>query len=214
MSWNIKYLEDSLLIGSTLVEGSTLTESEAHEVLRGRTIVGHPVSEIRELLNYRSAIEWLAVQVEASPYLSEELILLFHRRLFEGFPEAQGQFKSHANYTYRTDGSRHDYTKPSRVKAAIAQWLVQFNELDAVTHAAQKAAKLYYDFENIHPFEDGNGRIGRVLVAYWLHWKSRLRFSFYLKDKLEHLFALEAANQGDLTQLELFFERRLTKEDL
>jgi hypothetical protein len=67
VSWKLKDLEQSLLIGSTLVEGSTLSESEARQVLAGRTVQGHPVSEIRELLNYRAAVEWLMGELARSP---------------------------------------------------------------------------------------------------------------------------------------------------
>ena len=70
MSWTLADFEQSLLIGSTLVEGSTLTEAEARKVLAGRTLSGHPVSEIRELLNYRAVFEWLRDELVKSPYLS------------------------------------------------------------------------------------------------------------------------------------------------
>src|SRR6266511_438880 len=53
MAWTLEELEERLLIGSTLVEGSTLSEEEAHQILRGRTVAGHPVREARELLHYR-----------------------------------------------------------------------------------------------------------------------------------------------------------------
>ena len=56
MAWKLKTLEENLLIGSALVEGSTLTEKEAKEVLAGRTVQGHSIQEVRELLNYRTAV--------------------------------------------------------------------------------------------------------------------------------------------------------------
>lgn len=64
MRWSLKDLEEWLLIGSTLVEGSTLSEQEARDVLAGRTVSGHPAHEARELINYRSATAWLLEQVE------------------------------------------------------------------------------------------------------------------------------------------------------
>jgi hypothetical protein len=67
--WSLKDLEEWLLIGSTLVEGSTLSEEEARAVLAGRTVSGHPVSEARELLNYRAGTAWLMEQLERSPWL-------------------------------------------------------------------------------------------------------------------------------------------------
>lgn len=209
-SWNLKQLEESLLIGSTLVEGSTLTEAEARQVLAGRTIVGHSVTEFRELTNYRAAVNWLAKQLEASPYLSRDLLLGFHRILMQGLSDDGGTFKTHANFSYRSSGERHEYVAPAHVDTSLTRWLTCFNR-DEKKAAIKYAANLYYDFEQIHPFADGNGRIGRLLVAFWLHHHASLRFFFYAKDRIAHLQALEAANEGNLEPLVTFFRERTEK---
>jgi|GEM_PF-2082190 len=218
MSWTLSDLEKTLLIGSTLVEGSTLTEKEARAVLAGRTISGHPIGEIRELLNYRGAVAWLMEEVARSPWLSVDLILVFHQRLFHGFPVKSGCWKVQPNHTLLTDGTRHDFLKPALVPKAMLEWTDRFNESDmqerkwSRSERVTKAVALYYAFQEIHPFEDGNGRIGRILIAYWLHWRGGLSFRFELKDKIPHLRALELANRGDLASLEAFFRQRLTPE--
>jgi Fic family protein len=211
MNWKLEYLEQSFLIGSTLVEGSTLTEEEAEQVLAGKTLQGHPVSEIRELLNYRSAIQWLIVQFSCSPFLSKDLILGFHLKLFHGFKGRNGVWKAYKNYTLLSNGSRHNYSDPSVVETEMIKWVDLFNS-ESKTAAAPNAADLYYAFEEIHPFEDGNGRIGRILIGYWLHWKFQLSWTFRLADKIEHLKSLEAANNGDIKTLVQFFEKRIQPE--
>lgn len=210
MSWSLDSLESTLLIGSTLVEGSTLSEHEAKEVLAGRTVSGHSVYEVRELLNYRSAVEWLMAELASSPYLSCDLILGFHRQLFRGFPGDYGRWKSRANFTYRSDGSRFEFQHPALVGELMQDWVDRFNE-SSISDAAIRAAELYYEFQRIHPFEDGNGRIGRVLLAYWLHWKWNKPFSFYQGDKLAHLEALESANQGNLKSLAQLFQHGMER---
>jgi Fic family protein len=209
VSWKLEDLEQTLLIGSTLVEGSTLSEAEARQVLAGRTVQGHAISEIRELLNYRSAVEWLMDQLAKSPFLSRELVLAFHQRLFTGFPGEHGRWKAHQNYTYLSNGNRFDYAHPSLVEKTVRDWIQRFN---AESGGAEKAASLYHEFQCIHPFDDGNGRIGRILIAYWLHWKAKLSFKFMLKDKSEHLTALERAGTGDHAPLERFFKKRSASE--
>jgi Fic family protein len=210
-TWSLEELEERLLIGSTLVEGSTLSEAEAREVLRGRTVVGHPVWEARELTNYRAATSWLMERLEESPYLSVDLVLGYHLRLLQGLSDAAGSFKAHPNFTMRSDGSRHPYLHPSRVGDATRAWVDDFNH-GASTPPGRRAAELYAAFQQIHPFDDGNGRIGRVLITYWLHWKHRLAFRFYAVDKVAHLRAVEATDEGDIGLLESFIADRLVPE--
>lgn len=210
MRWRIAEIERHLLVGSTLVEGSTLTEKEAQTVLQGRTVAGHSVAEIRELIQYRAAVEWLLKQVAPSPFLSPDLILGFHRILFQG-TEGAGKWKTQPNFTFRSDGRRHEYVHPSHMEPAIRTWVVRFNR-EAKKSLMREAAALYAEFAHIHPFEDGNGRIGRMLTAYWLHWKASLFFSFRAADKIEHLDAMEATNREDLEPLTKFIRTRVRKE--
>ncbi|HKY41216.1 MAG TPA: Fic family protein [Polyangiaceae bacterium] len=215
MRWSLRDLEEWLLIGSTLVEGSTLSEGQAREVLAGRTVSGHPVREARELLNYRAGTAWLMERLDLSPYLSQDLVLDFHRRLLDGLAEDAGRFKNRQNYTLRSDGTRHDYVHPGRVEEALSLWLERFNapveETDKLIPTGA-AATLYAEFQQIHPFEDGNGRVGRLLLAYWLHWKHGLAFRFVAADRLEHLRAIEASDLGDLVPLISFIAARTLEE--
>jgi Fic family protein len=206
MSFRLEELEERLLIGSTLVEGSTLTEQEARHVLAGRTVSGHSIREARELTNYRGATAWLIEQLEASPYLSIDLLLGYHARLLDCLSEDAGRFKSHENYTIRSDGTRHDYLHPSQVALVMQEWVNDFNHQPA-PDPFQLGAHLYARFQHVHPFSDGNGRIGRVLLAYWLHRRG-LALSFFAADKLAHLRAVEATNRGDFQPLTEFLRQR------
>jgi Fic family protein len=209
VAWSIEILKEHLLIGSTLVEGSTLSEEEARDVLAGRTVLGHPVRELRELSNYQAATEWLIERFKAQAQLSTDVLLGYHAQLMQGLSDDAGRFKSFANYTVRSDGERHSYQHPAQVAADIAEWLVDFNApaADVVTSGAE----LYARFQRIHPFSDGNGRIGRVLLAYYAHRETSATFAFYAKDKLEHLRAIEATDTGDLTRLCDFVRARLRR---
>jgi len=208
--WMLEQLETHLLIGSTLVEGSTLTEDEAARVLAGKTVLGHPLREIRELYSYRASVAWLIEAVSRVPFVSVDLIVEFHTRLFSGTPARQG-FKTHDNFTYRTDGTKHAYASPPQVPERMRAFLDAFNNNPSARGAVPAAAAaLYYAFQDTHPFDDGNGRIGRVLVAYWAHWHHSLAFRFYASDRLAHLAALESANVGDFDLLREFFEMRMT----
>lgn len=208
MVWNIEELQEHLLIGSTLVEGSTLSESEAKAVLAGRTVQGHTARELRELTNYRAATQWLMERLDRDGMLSVGLVLGYHARLMAGLGDDAGRFKAHENYTIRTDGTRHSYRHPSQVPSDMLAWVFDFNE--APEDAVARGASLYARFEDIHPFSDGNGRIGRVLLACFLYRATGKSFRFYASDRVEHLRAVEATNHGDLEPLAAFVRARLS----
>ena len=208
MSWKLAELEQQLLIGSTLIEGSTLSEAEAKDLLSGRTVSGHLIEDARDLLNYRAAVEWFIGQLERSPFLSVDLIQTFHRRLFQGRHGEFGSWKTHVNFTFLSDGTKHAYLDPHQVDPAMNTWVQKFNHGSAVSPETG-ATEHYFSFEQIHPFDDGNGRIGRVLIAYWLHWKWGNGFKLFVSDKIAHLEALEKAQRGDMSDLVAFFLKRL-----
>lgn len=208
MSLELHYLQKHLLVGSTLVEGSTLTDSEAEVVLAGKTVSGHSITEHRELLNYQFAVEKILADFDESPILSVQMILDFHRRLFHGLSEDLGRWKSSPNYTFLSDGQRLDYLDPAQVEIEINRWTQDFNQKNQNEHL-RIGAELYHRFQMIHPFEDGNGRIGRVLMAFWFYRHLKKIFHFYFKDKLPHLEALESAGRGKMRDLETFFKQRL-----
>lgn len=209
--FTLEDLEERLLLGSTLVEGSTLTEDQARAVLAGRTVVGHPVHEIREVLNHRAATAWLIEELQQSPFPSVSFVLDFHRRLMDGLSDGAGRFKTQRNHALRPDGSRVEYLAPGAVPEAMRAWIERFDR-DEEHPAAERAAALYADFQRIHPFEDGNGRVGRMLLAYWLHWKHGLAFRFVLADRLEHLAALEASDRGAPGPLAGFIAARMRRD--
>jgi Fic family protein len=205
-----KGLEASLLIGSTLVEGSTLSEGQAKQVLQGQTITGHPVHEHRELLNYQHAVQWIVRELQKTPYLSEDLIFRFHERLFMGFSVIAGRYKTHKNYCLTETGQKHWYADPSIVALKMKEWIQHFNlSIKRKPLLAKKCATLYNDFEQIHPFEDGNGRIGRIFIAIYAYFHFTVRFTFFAKDRLRHLRVMQSANKGDIRALTLFIQERL-----
>jgi Fic family protein len=208
VAWTIEELQEHLLIGSTLVEGSTLTDDQARAVLAGRTVQGHPIREVRELSNYRGATQWLMERLDEAPFVSLDLLLGYHARLMQGIADDAGSFKAYENFTMRTDGTRFDYRHPSLVLPDMTAWLTAFNRA-AQDDPVAFGAELYARFEAVHPFSDGNGRIGRVLLAWYLYRETGETFRFYASDKLEHLRAIEASDRGDLVPLANFVRARL-----
>ena len=96
--------------------------------------------------------------------LSNELLLEWHRQIFSGTKEdIAGRFR---DYLVRVGGYRApDWQDIGKI---IKEFFAWHNKNKKIMHPVELAARAHYKFEKIHPFGDGNGRIGRLIIAYIL----------------------------------------------
>jgi Fic family protein len=117
-----------------------------------------------------------------------------------------GQWKTHRNHVTRHDGSLLEYTPPEQVQPQMERLIDLYaNSVDV--HPVVRAAWLHHRFILIHPFEDGNGRVGRALTLLVL---LRARYAPLVVDRTirsGYIRALEQANDGDLRPLIRLFAR-------
>lgn len=121
-------------------------------------------------------------------------------------PLHHGTWKQHANRVTRQDGSLLEYTPPEHVQWQMARLLDLYAET-ADAHPVVQAAWLHHRFIRIHPFEDGNGRVGRALTLLVL---LRARYAPLVVDRTTrsgYIDALDQANKGDLRALVRLFCR-------
>ena len=176
-----------------------------------------------------SALEAIRTQFDALQFLAaaardqQDLTVFFIRQLHEAItrhqatyeardslgqvvqlPLRHGQWKLQPNHVWREDGTLLQYTPPEHVQAELER-LVDLHAETSGAHALIRAAWLHHRFIRIHPFEDGNGRVGRALVLLVL---LRANYAPLVVDRLrrhEYLNALDAANEGELAPLIRFF---------
>ena len=156
----------NLAYNSNRIEGSRLTEEQTRYVFETRTIgfkdeEAVPVDDIIETSNHFVAFDYL-IDTIAEP-LSGEIIKKFHHILKAGTSDAAlpwfnvGEWKSLPN-----EVGGIETTLPQNVESEIEQLNGWYNALSRVSFG--DVVEYHYRFEKIHPFQDGNGRVGRLLM--------------------------------------------------
>ena len=118
----------------------------------------------------------------------------------------KGEFKTLPNNPTRSDESVHEYCPPEQVGSEIENLLAFYEEYEEENcHPLLLAAWLHHRFEQIHPFQDGNGRVGRAILTWHLVRKGFFPIVISRGDRAEYLNSLEKADRGSLKDLiELF----------
>jgi Fic family protein len=203
-------------LSSTRIEG---TQASLFDVLEFEATGETPNADVEEVLNYINALEWGLAQTGRLP-LSVRLIREMHGRLLAGVRGRErmpGEFRTSQNWVGGTgstiDTARFVPPPPEELPGLLADWERFAHEEIDLASLIQNAL-LHYQFETLHPFLDGNGRLGRLLVVFWLVERGRLSapllyVSSYLeRDRDRYYEALQTIRQaGDpIPWIELFLE--------
>lgn len=150
---------------SNAIENSTLTISETEKILLDMEVSRNiSTREVFEAKNLAKVFEYIKKNID-SRKISKDLILLFHRMLMTNINEdIAGRFRQKGEYVRV---GTHIAPAPEHMERMIESIIVSYLE-DHKEYFLEKISKFHLEFENIHPFCDGNGRIGRVLINYQL----------------------------------------------
>jgi Fic family protein len=144
---------------SNAIEGNTLTLRETALVLRGLTIDKKPLKEHLEIIQHRDAFYHVCDLVSKKIPLSEQIIKDIHSIVLNDRPIDRGIYRRTA---VRILGSIHIPPNYIKVPTLMHELVTDFEKY--TDNAVKSAAVLHIKFECIHPFIDGNGRVGRLLA--------------------------------------------------
>lgn len=165
---NGEYLEDLITRStyhSNAIEGSTLTYAETYAILYNDNsfkIEGKEPREIYEAINHKKALELVFENLQNNQEFDERFIKKLNETINKDIKDTEGYRK----VTVFIRGSEHIPPEPEKVPNLMNYFVYNYNhdEQDIFT----KIAKYHIELEKIHPFEDGNGRTGRLLINYEL----------------------------------------------
>ena len=146
---------------SNAIENSTLTLEETENVLMEQTLSRKvSVREVFEAKNLARIVEFTRTKA-ADSELTKDVMLLLHQMLMDVIDDAiAGRFRRQGEYVRV---GTHIAPAPERVEPMVDDVLVEYSS-DLDSYFLDKIARFHLDFETVHPFCDGNGRIGRVIL--------------------------------------------------
>lgn len=149
---------------SNAIEGNTLTLRETALILQqGITIQGKKVREHLEVIGYKDAFYYI-LDIVNEP-LTKQVIKDIHSLVLMHDRENKGVFR---RVNVQILGSSHKTSEPQEIESNIDKLLVKYEAWKQEYHIIKAIALLHLEFESIHPFIDGNGRTGRLILNFEL----------------------------------------------
>lgn len=144
---------------SNAIEGNTLTLRETDMVLRGLTIDQKSLKEHLEVIGHKEAFDFVTELVKEKCEINERVIKQIHYLVLADKKDDRGVYR---RVPVRIMGAAHETAQPYLIITKMEELLR--NYLASEEHIVTKLARFHIEFEGIHPFIDGNGRTGRLLV--------------------------------------------------
>ncbi|MYC05965.1 MAG: Fic family protein [Chloroflexi bacterium] len=199
-------------VTETLIERGIATEY----ISRGSTNK-EPAELVQVLKDHQESVASVNYWIEQRRPLSKTFILSLHSQILRSQDthtavnqfgqrfEAtlnRGEFKNQPNNPTRSDGTVHEYCPPEQVESELDSLLSMYEGYDSEgCHPLILAAWLHHRFTQIHPFADGNGRVGRAILTWHLVKNRYFPIVISRDDRTEYIDALEQADAGNLKHL-------------
>lgn len=217
--WEKRFREDAIVRAvhhGTHIEGNMLMKEEAKDVLMGKEITARP-RDIQEVINYRKVLDYIDEEAKKQiEKITESIIKKIHKLVVTGIlDEAEGgEYRKKQVVIRNSQTGEVTFRPPAPIEVPFLMkefvyWLNRYGKDDI--HPLIKAGIAHHEFVRIHPFLDGNGRVGRslsTLIMFLGGYDIRRFFSleeYYDKDSVLYYESLQKASSGDLNSwLEYF----------
>ena len=202
----VERLRDEFLVeftyNSNAIEGNTLTLRETAMVLEGVTIDQKPLKEHLEIIGHRDAFKYVESLVSRKQEFSEYVIKNIHSLVLMDRAEDRGVYR---RIPVRIMGAFHEPPQPYMVEPIMNDLIVTHAQRKTAMHLVEAIALFHLDFEGIHPFIDGNGRTGRLLINLELMQNGYPAIDVKFSDRRKYYQAFDEyyRNQNELPMVEM-----------
>ncbi len=197
-STEIKRLSREFIIENTYhsnaIEGNTLTLRETALILQeGLTIAEKPVKEHLEAIGHKDAFEYILKLSETNASLTERTIRTVHSLVLIDDAENKGIYRT---VPVKISGAVQIPPPPYLVPEQMEQLLVDYETSRQKKHIIETIAEFHLRFENIHPFINGNGRTGRLIMNFELIKAGLLPINIKFTDRRKYYDCFDHYNES------------------
>jgi len=185
--------------GTNAIEGNTLSRTDVERILLEQKSVGNrPVPDVLETIQHAAAFANLLDRRKAPIRLTTGLDL--HAEVFRGIKADPGQWR---RVNVRIAGMKHAPPRMERVVPMMSSWENEYGRRDMLGEDVfELGAWMHFSFESIHPFSDGNGRVGRLLLNLHFLRHGWPPIHILPPDRDRYLRSLVEGHDGDLSDFE------------
>ncbi len=184
----LKDLDINFTYNTNAIEGSTITLEETEDIIKNEIAPNKSLRDIKETVNHSKV--FLGILNEKDD-LSEGMILKWHKELFfETKEDIAGKYR---DYLVRVGGYRApDWQDVKKLMKEMIKWYKKNKKKNPV----ELSAVMHYKFEKIHPFGDGNGRVGRLISNFILNKGNYPMLVIEYKKRKTYYSALDRGEEG------------------
>lgn len=178
---------------SNAIEGSRMTVKETEAAIAGQVVKGKELFEIMEVVNHKNAMDFMLKVIHPGFKIDKGYILKLHEIVMYNFKnKLPGEYRT--GYVNLTNA---DVELPSAqdVPLKMSKFIKDINRYPK--DRIGKIAGDHYTFEIIHPFFDGNGRVGRLIMTTQLLSQGFAPAIIRVEDRYKYYMALEKSSHGD-----------------
>ena len=200
---------------SNAIEGNTLTLNETATIILDSTIPGSKsVREVFEVLNHKRAIDYMLNELANDQNLDIYVIKNINKEILDRLNDNAGNFKNSSNAII---GADFETSTPSQASVLTKNWIENLNyRLELCKNNDEKLSEIlnsHIEFERIHPFSDGNGRTGRLIMLYLCFQENISPFVIEKNDRALYMNYLREQNTNiifdKVKELQEFEKKRM-----
>ena len=217
---NYEYFQDlsvRMTHHSNAIEGNTLTLNETATIILDSTTPGSKsIREVYEVLNHKRAIDYMINELENGQKLDIYIIKKINKEILDRLNDNAGNFKNSSNAIL---GADFETSTPQNAPFLTKNWIENLNyRLELCKNEDEKLFEIlnsHIEFERIHPFSDGNGRTGRLIMLYLcfqegispfvIEKENRALYMSYLREQNSEIIATK------VKELQKFERERMNK---